>query len=253
MMMNGQQGNTPRHISRTGLILAEVTNIKDPDNCNRIKCKPVSADPDVKETDWCYCLSPMAGKDYGLFLFPKVGDLVVLGYLGGDVHNPVVLGCYWANTNTPPYKIQNGENMIRSLKTPGGIEIKLDDTDKSAKLTLTTPSGATLQVDDEKKTATLSDKDKKNGLTIAWEKGEVTVQADKKLTLKAGDGSIVLDQGAITVKASKDLKLSGANITAKGTSSLKAEAVSTQVKASGMLKLESSGTAALKGALVQIN
>ena len=165
------------YMRKSGVILAEVTNIKDPDNLNRLKCKPVTADKDVGETDWCFCMAPMGGQGYGQFFFPKVGDLVLLTYLGGDVHHPIVLGSYWANDIKAPYSIKDGVNEIRCIKTPAGIEIKLEDTEKKEKLTLTTPSGAMLQLDDENKSLALQDKNGENKLTILWEKGEITLAA----------------------------------------------------------------------------
>lgn len=238
----------------TGVILAQVTNIKDPDNLNRIKCKPVTTDKDVAETDWCYCVSPMAGKQYGQFFFPSVGDLVLLGYLGGDVHHPILFGSYWANDVKPPYTVRDGKNEVRSIKTPAGIEIKLEDTDKKEKLTLTTPSGAAILVDDENKTIAVKDAKAENALTIAWGKGEITLAAKTKLTLSAGDTSLVLEaSGNMDGKAAKAISLAGADVALKGNNSVKAEGTTVGIKANGMLEAKASGNVTIKGAVVQLN
>ena len=84
-----------REMSRSGLTLAKVTNIKDEENLNRVKCLPISA-KDEEETDWCYVMAPMGGKDCGAMFFPQVDDLVVLAYLDDDPHRPLVLGAYWS-------------------------------------------------------------------------------------------------------------------------------------------------------------
>ncbi len=255
--ISGSQSHSsksPPVMRKDGVFLAKVTNIKDPDSLNRLKCKPVSVDKDIAETDWCYYLTPTAGKDYGQMFFPSVGDYVVLGYLDGDVHHPIVFGFYWANDNTPPYKIEQGKNTIRTIKTPAGVEIKLDDEGGKEKLTLTTPSGSVLQIDDEKKTIALQDKGSKNQLTISWEKGEVTLAADKKLTLSAGQTKLVLDSsGNAELKASNKVSVSGANIEFKGTAGFKAKAATVELAADASLNAKASGAVAIKGGIVQIN
>lgn len=242
------------YMRKSGVILAEVTNIKDPDNLNRLKCKPVTADKDVGETDWCFCMAPMGGQGYGQFFFPKVGDLVLLTYLGGDVHHPIVLGSYWANDIKAPYSIKDGVNEIRCIKTPAGIEIKLEDTEKKEKLTLTTPSGAMLQLDDENKSLALQDKNGENKLTILWEKGEITLAAKTKLTLSAGDTSLVLESsGNLTATASKAMECSANDISLQSKASFKAEGAQMDLKSSGVLNAQASGNTVIKGLAVQIN
>lgn len=239
---------------KSGVILAQVTNITDPDNLNRVKCKPVTVDKDVAETDWCYCASPMAGNGYGQFFFPNPGDLVLLSYMGGDIHHPIVLGGYWANDKKPPYPIQDGKNEVRSIKTPAGIEIKLEDTQKKEKITLVTPAGTTILLDDEQKSVVIRDKQAENQLLISWEKGEITLSAKTKLTLSAGDTSLVLESGGnIQAKASKAVSLSANEVGLQSTGSLKAEGAQVDIKASGMLNAQASGNTVIKGAIVQIN
>ncbi len=249
-MSDGQE----QYFRKSGVILAQVTNIKDPDNLNRVKCKPITADKDVAETDWCYCITPMGGKGYGQFFFPSVNDLVLLGYLGGDVHHPIIFGCYWANDVKAPYPITDGKNEVRSIKTPAGIEIKMEDTEKKEKLTLTTPSGAMILVDDENKTIAVKDKQAENHLTINWEKGEITLAAKTKLTLSAGDTQLVLESsGNMEGKANKAVNFTGADIALKGNNSVKAEGTQVDIKANGMLNAQASGNTVIKGAMVQIN
>ena len=105
--LNSAGYSLERQMERVGLTLAVVTNVSDPDKLNRVKCVPVENDQD-EETDWCYVMAPMGGKECGQFFFPNVNDLVVLGYLNGDPHRPMVLGAYWNTKVKPPYVIQDG-------------------------------------------------------------------------------------------------------------------------------------------------
>ena len=105
-----------RQMQRPGLSLAVVTNINDEEKLNRVKCLPIENE-NKEETDWCYVMAPLGGKQCGQFFFPNVNDLVVLGYLGGDPHRPIVLGAYWTTQFPPPYTIQDGKVYNFSIKT----------------------------------------------------------------------------------------------------------------------------------------
>ena len=141
--LNSAGYSLERQMERVGLTLAVVTNVSDPDKLNRVKCVPVENDQD-EETDWCYVMAPMGGKECGQFFFPNVNDLVVLGYLNGDPHRPMVLGAYWNTKVKPPYVIQDGKVYDFTIKMPSGTELHLYDEPGKQKVTLTMPSGTTL-------------------------------------------------------------------------------------------------------------
>ena len=227
-----------REMSRFGLTLAKVTNINDKEKLNRVKCLPIGS-KDEEESDWCYVMAPLGGAERGLFVFPQVDDLVVLGYIDEDPHRPEVMGAYWNSDTKPPFTIQDGKAQDYCFKTPKEINIVLHDEDKKQKFTLTMPSGATLTIDDEGKSITLKDKDGNNSLDMDLKGGNVTLKAKTKLTLSAGDTTITLESsGNISQKANNTVSMEGTNIKANGSASL---------------KLESSGSTELKGTIVKIN
>ena len=234
---------------RYGVDMAKVTNIDDPEKLNRVKCKRVTNDPDVGETDWMYVCSPLAGKDYGLYMMPKVGDLVLLSYLGGDVHRPFVIGSLWTKDVVAPYKIESGKNETFSFRLPSGTEVVFSETSGKESVTVTTAKGAKMALDGEDQKILVSDKDGKNALTMDLNSGAVTVQADKKITLAAGkNATLTLDGvgGKVTVegKTGVDIK----------TAQLKAEASGTcQIKANGQMSVESSGITQVKGSMLKLN
>ena len=196
-----------REMFRTGLTLAKVTNIKDEQNLNRVKCLPIGW-ADTDETDWCYVMAPMGGQECGAFFFPQVNDLVVLAFLDGDPHRPIVLGAYWNTETKPPLTVKDGKAEEYMLRTPKKIEMKLTDTDKKQKVTLTMPSGTVLNIDDENSKVELKDKNGDNSLTMDLKGGEITLKAKTKLTIKAGNTSIVLESGGnITQKGSGKISL----------------------------------------------
>ena len=250
----GAAGQTYEHqMSRTGLTLATVTNINDEQKLNRVKCLPIENEK-TEETDWCYVMAPMGGSSCGQFFFPRVGDLVVLGYLGGDPHRPMVLGAWWDNKVKPPYTVQNGKVYEYSVKTPGGTELLFYDEPKKQRVTLTLPSGTVLTVDDEKQSAALRDAKSENALTMDFKGGNVVLKAKTKLTLSAGDTSLVLEAaGNMKQTAKNKVSIQGATIEEKGSAKVSIQGAETEVKATASLKLQSSGPTQVKGAMVNIN
>ena len=240
-------------MDRTGLALAVVTNINDEEKLNRVKCQLLDNEKN-EETDWCYVMAPMGGKECGTFFFPNVNDLVIVGFLGGDPHRPVVLGAYWNIDSKPPYPIQDGKVLNYSIKTPTGTELLMYDEPKKQKVTLKLPSGTVLCIDDEAKSVTLSDQNKDNALVMNLQNGEVTLSAKTKLVLSAGQTTITLESsGNITEKSSSKIAMQTATLEGKANAKLSLQGASAEVKANANLNLEASGPTVVKGAIVKIN
>jgi uncharacterized protein involved in type VI secretion and phage assembly len=239
--------------SQMGAMLAVVTNIKDPDNLGRVKCKQVTTDEDVAETDWCYCMSPYGGKDYGVFAHPNIDDLVVLGFMGGEITRPFVMGSLWMGEKKPPYAVESGKNEALLIKTPGGVEVRLELTEKKEKITLQTPTGAFFRIDDENKKITLQDKDAKGSVVMEYG-GNITITSGDTLTLAAGSNAITIKKsGDIEIKSSKSVKVDSAQVDIKAKSSLGASGATVEVKANASMALKSSGILEAKGSLMKLN
>lgn len=75
---------------------------------------------------------PWAGDGYGFQFIPRVGTEVLVGFTGGDVDRPVVVGCLYNATHPVPntLPVQATRSSIRTRSSPGGggyNEIALDD------------------------------------------------------------------------------------------------------------------------------
>ena len=236
-----------------GLVLGEVTDLKDPDNLGRIKCR-ILTEEKANELDWCYFMSPLAGKEHGIQFVPDVGDLVVLGFVSGDRQRPIVLGCLWNKKIPIPYPLKDGKNFSFAIKTPSGSEILLGGEKGKEKITIHTPAGTKVELDDEKKALNVSDKDGKNAVKMDLKGGQMQILADKKLTLKAGSASLELDgTGKATLKATTSATLDAATVELKAKSQLKGQGAQAEIKATGQLTLQSSGITNVKGSLLNLN
>lgn len=234
---------------RTELTLAEVTNINDQEGFNRVRCKPLTLDDDDKEGNWAYVCSFMSGNNSGAFFHPNVGDIVLLGYLDGNAHTPVVIGRVWVNTSNPPYKINEGKNDIYSIKTKSGAELLIDETQGKEKISITTKTGTSVLLDDGNSTISIKDKGGSNALTMDLGKGETTLKASRKLTLQAGSAAkVVIDgmQGKIDINGPSNVSLSSARIKADATADC-------TISGKAKLSAESAGVTIVKGSIVKIN
>lgn len=86
----------------------------------------------VGQTCWLRVLSPWAGSGYGASFIPRVGMEVVVDFLGGDPDRPVVTGCLYTGTNTPPGALPESKTctVLRTQSSPGGEgfnELRFED------------------------------------------------------------------------------------------------------------------------------
>lgn len=235
------------------LTLATVENIKDDQNLNRVKCLPIGA-PKEEETDWCYVMSAMGGKDRGLFLFPQVGDLVVLGYLENDPHRPIVLGSFWNNETKAPRQVKDGKAEEYCLITPNNVELAVHDELDKQKLTVKMPSGVTVELDDESQTVTTQNAGGDTSLLMKMKDGQIELKAKSKLTITVGQGSITMDdKGNISIKGGGDVTLEGAGVTVKSSGSAAVRGADVAVDAKASLELKAMGTTTVKGMPIKLN
>ena len=235
------------------LTLATVKNITDEQKLNRVRCLPIGA-PDDELTDWCYVMTPMGGKERGLFLFPQVDDLVVLGYLGNDPHRPIVLGSFWTPDSAPPLTVSDGKAEDYCLKTPKQVEMTIHDEENKQKITVTMPSGTVVEIDDEKQLVTTKNKGGDTSLTMKMKDGEVELKAKSKITLSAGKASVTLeDSGNITIKGSGAITLDGKSVDAKAQGTVALKGTDVTATASKDLTLKATATASVKGLMIKLN
>jgi len=184
-----------------GIASAIVTNNKDPDGMGRIKIS-YSWDQDNYETSWARVMSFMAGDDRGGYFLPEVGDEVLVGFIGGDIEFPIILGALWNGKDTPPEKNGNGKNDIKKIRTRSGHEIIFDDKESGAKLEIKSKSGHQISLDDAPGGEKLTIQDKtgnsieldavtnkitlKSSMQISLEANIIDIKADSILTLQGG-------------------------------------------------------------------
>lgn len=122
---------------------------------------------------------PISTPHIGLVSAPRVGDLVMLGYVGGDINRPIVTGRLYSNEASPP---AHGEQEL-VLQAPFGGETSLE-IDRQQSVIVTTG---------------------KNVVTI-FKDGNVEVSAEGDLVLTV-KGNVDLRCTDCTIDASGEINL----------------------------------------------
>ncbi|MBQ6886971.1 MAG: hypothetical protein IJN54_05620 [Lachnospiraceae bacterium] len=205
--------------------------------------------------EWVRLLSPYTGKDYGSYMVPEINETVLVGFIGGSLKKPFLLGSLYPKDSKFVKQQFDKKNKNKVLRTKGGTEIAIDDTNGKDSISVVTPKETKFVIEDAKETILMSDKEGKNKVFLDLKKGEIMICADKKITLKTGTASVVMTgtQGDIKIAGNKvgvNAKQT-LNMEGKTSATLKGASLTAQGMQSATLK--ATGQTTVSGAMVKIN
>lgn len=208
-----------------GLQIGVVTQIeKDPDSEFRMLVRsPTISDKD--DGIWARVALLDAGNKRGTYFRPEIGDEVVMGFLNDDPRDPVVLGSLHSSKNAAPFDPKD-DNDEKGIVTRSEMKVTFDDKDKIIYIQ-TADDKNKIRLDEKEKGIFIEDQ---HGNKIEMTKDGITIESAKDLTLVAKG----------------DVSVEGVNISGAAKSQAK-------IEGKGGVEMSSSGTAVLKGSLVQIN
>lgn len=150
---------------------------------------------------------PVSVGRLGLSLIPRVGDLAVIAFVGGDVNGAIVVGFLYDEQTRAP-----------DGKATEVVYVVPDDADDDARrVEVQLPSGNTLTLQDKK-------------LTVSMGGTTLTVEADGAITLDAGGDISLKAQGAVSIEAQTDVKVkAGTNASFEGGVEAKLKGVTTTI------------------------
>lgn len=226
-----------------GVVIAIVTNNKDPDKLGRVKVRfPWLGNQD--ESQWARVATLMAGKSRGAFFLPEVDDEVLVAFEHGDVQFPYIIGALWNGKDTPPYDNADGKNTMRVFRSRSGHELIFnDDADgKKEQVAIKTNAGHQIVLDDTSGQEQISIKDKSgsNSILIDSTQNAINLVGDKQTSIKSGSNSILIDSAQNAISIDSQMKLS-----------IKAQMI--EIEAGATMTIKAGATLTIKGALVQIN
>ncbi|EYF03899.1 VgrG protein [Chondromyces apiculatus DSM 436] len=186
---------------------------------------------------WVRVAQGWAGPGMGLFALPRVGQEVLVGFLGGDPDQPVVVGRLSNPLNAPPLKLpeERTQSAWRSGSSPGGAgfnEIRFEDSGGAELLSVRAERDLGLVVRRDRAVAVGGDEvarvegrqvlfvGEDAHLTTAGERRE-RVGGTRSLTVEGDQhaqvgGLSALGAGAVVVKARGAVVIEGADVTLRG-------------------------------------
>jgi phage gp45-like len=197
---------------RQPLALAAVTSVET--NADGQGAHNVEVNAQLHGSDLELQRVPVACGRIGLSAAPRVGDTVIVAFVGGDLNGPVVIGSLYDDARHPP---KGGPDEVV-------YEVR-DDEAGVRRVEVVTAAGNTVTINDD---------------SVKIVMGDTTVEV-------VGDGAVKIEAATdITLKAGGDVKIeAGGNIDASAD-------MNVTVKASVNATLEASANATLKGAITSI-
>lgn len=228
----------------TGLMIAIVTNIRDPERLGRVKVKyPTLSDQD--ESWWARVAAVGAGPGRGFQTGFEVNDEVLVGFEHGDLRRPIVVGGLWSVKHKPPRDTgavdPSGVVVSQMWKSHAGHVVELHDAKTPA------DSYVSITLRDQKTKLRLGE----DGVSIESPM-PVTITSGQGISIKA-TGDLALEGANVTIAAKAKVSVDGVTVAAKGKGQLQLEGAQATLKGSAVVSVEGGAMAQVKGALVKLN
>lgn len=209
---------------------------------------------------WVRVAQPWTGNGFGAQFLPRVGQEVVISFVGGDPDRPMVTGMLYNSGNPPPWSLPENATcsglLTRSLPDgQAGNELRFDDKKDAELIYLHAQKNLTYHVEDARTVTIIGE----GGDALTLEKSSrITTlkQGNDTLKLHKGNRSVELQNGNehVNVKGNRTVETSGNEerkhggmlvINVKGDYTLKVSGNLT-IEAGGSLKLTSGDKASIE-------
>jgi type VI secretion system secreted protein VgrG len=199
---------------------------------------------DENSSCWVRVSQLWAGKNWGAMYIPRIGQEVIVEFLEGDPHQPIVTGRVYNADKMPPYPLpdQQTKSTLKSNSSKGGggfNELRFEDKKGSEEyyvhaqkdMNIFVLNNRTVEVNGDEKVQI----DKTQKINVGQ---TILVEAGQSITLRTGASEIVM-------KADGTITITGVTVTVEGKATLDAKSTLTTVKGNAMT--------VVKGGLVMIN
>ena len=177
-----------------GTCVGIVTNNKDEEGLGRVKVKfPWLSVQD--ESYWARVVTPMAGKDRGMYFLPEKDDEVLVAFEHGMIEFPYILGALWNGQDKPPESNNDGKNNKRIIKSRSGHQIILDDTENNEQIIIRDKTGKNEIIIDSKN----------NAIMVRVEK-DMVVEVKGKISINNSSGEVVIETKKMILKGELEVE-----------------------------------------------
>ncbi|GIE81767.1 type IV secretion protein Rhs [Actinoplanes philippinensis] len=234
-----------------GVVVATVSNIKDPMRLNRVKLRfPWLSDS--YESDWCR-VAQLGGVRGGGLVLPEVGDEVLAAFDRGSLEHPYVLAGLYNGVDAPtadPDALPAVDPVAgtvnwRSLASRGGHQVQLLDANARR------ASGIRLRTGDGSLTVHL---DESNTTVVVRSDGTVRIEGTRTVDVRAGRDLNLTAGGAVNISANGQVNVrAGGRFAVNAGGAVMLDAVGTaQVKSVGPITLTSPANTTVTSATIAL-
>lgn len=165
----------------TGVVSGIVKSVDDPDGLGRIELKFPSIDDSISSY-WARVAAPLAGAQRGAFFMPELEDEVLVAFEHGDFDHPYIVGFLWNGADKPP----ETTNQNRVIKTPGGHQLRFEDTVGAKKVILKSDGGHEIEIDDQSQTITVQTKSANQSIVLSDATQSVRIRGGQRIIEMVG-------------------------------------------------------------------
>lgn len=156
---------------------------------------------------------PVAVPYIGMTCIPNVDDLVIVQFLGGDVHAPVITHRLYNDADRPPVNLESEFQIKHKLDTGGTLKI-----DAEGVITLTSKSEENVVTINDEQVAIANES---MSLVVDFSSETIALTSTKDITLKA-DGNVAIEGKEVALKSQAAMKIeAGAGMDIKASAAMK--------------------------------
>ena len=261
------------HLTELGMVTSIFSHAGESDKEN------YECNVQLKNRDLELRKVPVATQIIGLSNIPKVGDMVVITYVNGNINAPIIIGRLYTDEDRPP--VSSGEEVVYvppysknsdlrrfAMELPSGVKITINDDlvgISAGGTTLKINRGGNVEVQSAKEVKIVAKEDMSilaKNLSITTEEAfQVSVGTSSDISVVETMALAVGDK--FNVDVGSDLKVTagatgkietGTDLEIKaGANGVLETKANLSIKSSAMGTLEAGGPLTIKGAVVQIN
>ena len=168
-------------------------------------------------TCWIRTMQPWAGAGWGTQFIPREGMEVVVGFDGGDVDKPIVLGCLYNGVHPAPFPLPNDKTRsgIRTRSTPdgnSGNELSFEDNRGNEQIFMHAERDLDIEVQhDRSLRVTRNDRNEVHGeqRLVVQQEQRIEVRGGRSVTVSPQQRHEVDGDDNVVVRGDRDLSVTG--------------------------------------------
>ena len=201
--------------TQTALVVGKSGEEIWTDKYGRIKVQfpwDLDGKKDENSSCWIRVIQGWAGKKWGNFFLPRIGQEVIITFLEGDPDRPIVTGAIYNADMEVPYALPDNQTRstiktISSKAGDAGNEIRFEDKKDSEEIYVHAQKDMNIEIENDRTSTIIKGNEthtvKEGNRTETIEKGNETLTVSKgnrEITISEGNETLTVGKGDRTVK-----------------------------------------------------